>query len=510
MLGTNAFVAVLCFAGVLGVNHIRAAASLAETTAPEHARLRHLTEAGLASDAASAWTIVCDAGSTGTRLYAYSFDPLTNAPVAKEGIKVKPGLSTLAATPEKAAAYLLPIFTDALRLVPSAQRAATRVMILATAGMRLVPAEQQEALFDAIHLGLDVPFAVARGDLRTISGSDEGYFGALAVNALEGAASPALAHLGPLIGALDLGGSSTQISVPRARERMTSTPASGRISADEFYVHSDLSYGATIAQGLVRSKAAAGAKGQASASFACMFAGAEAETDGVKLLGSGDASACRAQIAAQLFPPGGQFAKEHSASEQPSVRGKRFVAMSKYFYAADALQKLSPPSPVSAAWPRPSVGELQTAADAWCATEWSVLRHKTHEHSPPDVLPWRCFDINYALVLLQEGYGFEADSRVKFALALNGTDVEWTLGAFLAADALVRSDPPSLAPSRPDLPFWKREGASAVLEDARSLSPGGASSVVEGPAEVPFHIQILHKLMSHIRALWDTTVAPAV
>ena len=58
------------------------------------------------------------------------------------------------------------------------------------------------------------PFSVQRPNLRTISGEDEGFYGALSANYLSGVidAERDLTHDdGAILGALDLGGSSTQV-----------------------------------------------------------------------------------------------------------------------------------------------------------------------------------------------------------------------------------------------------------------------------------------------------------
>ena len=155
------------------------------------------------SPSPSPYVILCDAGSTGTRLYVYSLPPFgqhtssnpadlpydMHAVQIQEGPKIKPGLS--AQTPETAPTYLLPAFEAALEMIPPEHHAGTPVYVYATAGMRLLDARLQEDIYDALAEGLRshpdvVPFRVDRENLGTIDGTDEGYFAALAVNYLGG------------------------------------------------------------------------------------------------------------------------------------------------------------------------------------------------------------------------------------------------------------------------------------------------------------------------------------
>jgi len=140
----------------------------------------------------------------------------------KVGPKVKPGLSTFTTHPSDLKEFISPLFIEAQNMVPQAQWASTPVHIKATAGMRLVTEEQARVIYDTVFAFLssnpDVcPFMVQRTNLRTISGSEEGYFGALSANYLSGVIDNGRSllhpdHAGAVLGALDLGGSSTQVS----------------------------------------------------------------------------------------------------------------------------------------------------------------------------------------------------------------------------------------------------------------------------------------------------------
>jgi len=170
---------------------------------------------------ASPYVILCDAGSTGTRLYVYSLPPSSgtgggghstnphHAVQIQEGPKIKPGLSSQ--TPETAGTYLLPAFEAALDMIPKEHHATTPVYVYATAGMRLLDAQIQADIYDALVEGLrshaadngagakkTVPFQIERANVGTIDGEDEGYFAALAVNYLSGVIGSDLVTLPPV------------------------------------------------------------------------------------------------------------------------------------------------------------------------------------------------------------------------------------------------------------------------------------------------------------------------
>ena len=143
----------------------------------------------------SPYVILCDAGSTGTRLYVYSLPSASSHEVSiQEGPKIRPGLSSQ--TPATVGTYLLPAFEAAREMIPVEFHATTPVYVYATAGMRLLPSQLQTEIYDALATGLNapevrgpggpVPFVVQRENLGTIDGTDEGYFAALAVNYLSG------------------------------------------------------------------------------------------------------------------------------------------------------------------------------------------------------------------------------------------------------------------------------------------------------------------------------------
>ena len=296
-----------------------------------------------AGAAAFDWAVVCDAGSTGMRAYAYHmghavrWDTVVDS---HEGPKVKPGLSTFGTNPAGVGEYVAPLVEAAKKLVPESEHATTPFFVKATAGMRLIPEEQQIAVFDALFSALlqqRCPFIVKRENMGVIDGETEGFYGLLAANHLKHRIRPNNLHpmSEGLVGALDLGGSSTQITfLPPGK----ATQFHG-LSQAEIYVHSYLGFGAELA----REKVMAGSAKAASSAGArvdcpCFFPGYEIpalDKDGnnrATLVGTGDAVACRALIEEFVLS---EPAFAEARAEQPDLgthddaRGTKFIGHSK-------------------------------------------------------------------------------------------------------------------------------------------------------------------------------------
>ena len=139
-----------------------------------------------------------------------------------DALETEPGLGLWALVPPEGAerrgamrSYLAPLLSQAARWVPAAAQATTRIRAFATAGMRSLSAADQQSIWTEVRGVLAEPATspflfAAPTDATTISGNLEGLFGFLAVNFIlsqhaDGASSAA-------VGALDLGGASTQIS----------------------------------------------------------------------------------------------------------------------------------------------------------------------------------------------------------------------------------------------------------------------------------------------------------
>ena len=95
------------------------------------------------------YAIVIDAGSTGSRVHIFKFavDVVGQMQLQFDKFdQLKPGLSSYAAEPTKAAESLAPLLDLAEKTVPAELHASTAIMVGATAGLRMVGTEAAEAI----------------------------------------------------------------------------------------------------------------------------------------------------------------------------------------------------------------------------------------------------------------------------------------------------------------------------------------------------------------------------
>ncbi|CAN0014951.1 unnamed protein product, partial [Discosporangium mesarthrocarpum] len=166
------------------------------------------------------YTVMIDAGSSGCRLniHRVHWEGPTIRVSGSSGGKIEPGLSSFAETPAQAVEHLRPLMATAEELIPREYHSSTKVYIKSTAGMRLLAKKAQEAIYSSIYDSLasdeSFPFHLDRHHLGTIDGDMEAFYGALSANYLAGRINARLrttGHGGGEIGALDMGGASTQI-----------------------------------------------------------------------------------------------------------------------------------------------------------------------------------------------------------------------------------------------------------------------------------------------------------
>ncbi|WKX90505.1 hypothetical protein Q1695_009391 [Nippostrongylus brasiliensis] len=172
--------------------------------------------------------VIMDAGSTGTRLFLYTWTSssdkeLINIVPAVDHLnkhvvkKVYPGLSSFQDRPHEAAEYIRPLLDYASQFIPHDKLPYTPVFLLATAGMRLVPERQQAAILADLHAKLPqmTPMQVMKEHIRVIEGKWEGIYSWIAVNYILGkfnvSVDPAVSRP-DTVGMIDMGGASMQIA----------------------------------------------------------------------------------------------------------------------------------------------------------------------------------------------------------------------------------------------------------------------------------------------------------
>lgn len=439
------------------------------------------------SSSKSPYWIIIDGGSTGSRLHIFEFvhdnEDGNDAPrcIRRGSKRVDKPLSAFARTPSQisdgiplnakyVAEHLLPLFDFAVETIPSQYYATTEVRYSATAGMRLVEETEQHLVYDALYKGLmtsvmqskDIyfPFTeMKRSDIDTLSGELEGYFGAVAANYLHGTIDTRLKlkqteqdSTEVPIGALDMGGSSTQLVFFSRDSVELERPST--LNEKDFFSTSYLSYGVDqmrmrLWDTLVEEDRVNGKPAGSSVKNPCSFKGFTVQHKGNYLLGTGDVLECTRLINRHIpslekaVSPDYDFEGEKGLKrivgdvEHPPIQGQ-FFAMSLYFFTLDSLRTLtSPNEALHLSWPKPSIQELQDALHSFCGRNWAEdlykIRHDAHRFTNPNTLQHRCMEAVYIVTLLRDGYGFEPSSRnITFTFDIDGSEVEWTLGMVLS------------------------------------------------------------------------------
>ncbi|XP_072883220.1 ectonucleoside triphosphate diphosphohydrolase 1 isoform X5 [Hemitrygon akajei] len=198
--------------------------------------------------------IVLDAGSSHTALYIYQWpaEKMNNTGLVEQltSCNVKgPGISSYWRNVDQAGLSLKACLDKAKQSIPEEQHSETPVYLGATAGMRLLRLQNQtqaEKLLQTVEKFIDsYPFDFQGA--RIISGMDEGAFGWITINYLMGNFGMVSAGGNPnTLGALDLGGASTQITfIPSSLIESPENAMDFRLYGRNYhmYTHSFLCYG---------------------------------------------------------------------------------------------------------------------------------------------------------------------------------------------------------------------------------------------------------------------------
>jgi apyrase len=222
------------------------------------------------------YSVVIDAGSTGSRVHIFRFSGsgASLSLISDTFEQLKPGLSAYPDDPKQAAASLKPLLDKAVATVPRDLRASTAVTLKATAGLRLLPGGKADAILAAVRelLGAQggYPFLLggapgtAAADpeaaVSVMDGAHEGAYAWLTLNYLLGRVGQGAAEVGTAEGpvaAIDLGGGSVQEAFALGKEEAAAAPEGyvTRLSAGgkdyDVYVHSYLGYGLMAARAKV-------------------------------------------------------------------------------------------------------------------------------------------------------------------------------------------------------------------------------------------------------------------
>ncbi|KAK7386598.1 hypothetical protein VNO78_26931 [Psophocarpus tetragonolobus] len=190
--------------------------------------------------------VVLDCGSTGTRVYVYkalvqrkdqATLPITLQPLASglrknrasgrayDRMETEPGLDKLLHNVTGLKTALRPLLKWAQKQIPEGSHKSTSLFLYATAGVRRLPFDDSKWLLDNAWNVLKLsPFVCRRDWVKIISGTEEAYFGWIALNYDSGILG--VKPRRETFGALDLGGSSLQVTFEGRKQQLLNSETS--------------------------------------------------------------------------------------------------------------------------------------------------------------------------------------------------------------------------------------------------------------------------------------------
>ncbi|XP_012639961.1 ectonucleoside triphosphate diphosphohydrolase 2 [Microcebus murinus] len=413
--------------------------------------------------------IVLDAGSSHTSMFVYKWpaDKENDTGIVGQHSSCDVqggGISSYADNPSGAGQSLVKCLEQALRDVPKERHAGTPLYLGATAGMRLLnltsPEDSARVLAAVAQTLAQYPFDF-RG-ARILSGQDEGVFGWVTANYLLenfikcGWVGQWFRPRKGTLGAMDLGGASTQITFETASP--AEDPANEvqlRLYGHRYrvYTHSFLCYGRD--QMLQRLLASAlqthgfhpcWPRGystqvllqdvyQSPCTVALRPQGFDSRAR-VYLEGRSDPTLCR-DLVSTLFSFSCRFSRcSFNGVSQPPVAGN-FIAFSAFFYTVDFLRTVM-------GLPVATLQQLEAAAVTVCSQTWAELQARAPGQRAH--LADYCAGATFVHQLLSRGYGFDESTfgGVAFQKKAGDTAVGWALGYMLNLTNLIPAEPPAL------------------------------------------------------------------
>uniref|UniRef100_A0A3Q3WDN6 Uncharacterized protein n=1 Tax=Mola mola TaxID=94237 RepID=A0A3Q3WDN6_MOLML len=172
------------------------------------------------------YSIIFDAGSTGTRIHIFKFrmEDRGLPSLDHETFRsIKPGLSAYADEPEE---VRLPLLTP--------------VVLSATAGLRLLPEEKAQNLLDTVEaLFAKSPFLSRDDNISILNGVDEG---SCSVRVSSVFPNGGLQQADSTVGMLDLGGGSIQITFSPQDEKTVQTSSIENLRSFQMFNHTHMVY----------------------------------------------------------------------------------------------------------------------------------------------------------------------------------------------------------------------------------------------------------------------------
>ncbi|KAJ6653712.1 hypothetical protein lerEdw1_008783, partial [Lerista edwardsae] len=448
------------------------------------------TEATDTSDPTLNYGIMVDCGSSGSRIFVYYWPRHNGNPhnlldikqmrdknTKPVVMKIKPGISEFATSPEKVSDYIFPLLSFAADHVPRAKHKETPLYILCTAGMRILPESQQKAILEDLLTDIPVHFDFLFSDshAEVISGKQEGVYAWIGINFVLGRFEhtddeddavvevqvPGSEHQETIVrkrtvGILDMGGVSTQIAyeVPKTEEVAKNLLAEFNLGCDahqtehiyRVYVATFLGFGGNAARQRYtdsiltntefRNRLLGKQTGLSSDTpylDPCLPVDVEDEIlqNGQRrhLRGTGDFDLCREVIQPFMNKTNETFTSLNGVYQPPvHFENSEFYGFSEFYYCTEDVLRMGG---------NYNAAKFTKAAKDYCATKWSVLRERFDRglyapYADLHRLRYQCFKSAWMYEVFHSGFSFPLNYvGLKTALQVYDKEVQWTLGAIL-------------------------------------------------------------------------------
>ncbi|GFR43374.1 hypothetical protein Agub_g4446 [Astrephomene gubernaculifera] len=386
------------------------------------------------------YAIVFDAGSTGSRVHVFRFEQRSGQLnlISDTFEQLKPGLSSYAEDPAKAAASLQPLLDTALKTVPASLQASTPISLKATAGLRLLPGDKAERILAAVEQLLKKqPFKLAPGGVAIMDGKDEGAFAWLTLNYLLGKLSGSASDT---VAAIDMGGGSIQEAFAlEAADAKTApkdyvTVLHGAGKTFNVYVHSYLGYGLMAGRAKLIEAGTSGSNGCFATGAAGKYAYAGKDYSYKPAGDSADSKKCNTLGAAALQSNLTCGAEQIQCSFNGAWRGNglskgRQYYVSSYFWDR-AVDTGIIKDQSATMWPT-TPKEFEAKAAEVCSQGLDAVT-KSYKLQR-DAAQFLCLDLTYCNVMLTKGFKLDPSMKVTLVkqVEYNGQHIEaaWPLGA---------------------------------------------------------------------------------
>eukprot|EP00079_Xenopus_tropicalis_P027668 XP_012822005.1 PREDICTED: ectonucleoside triphosphate diphosphohydrolase 7 isoform X1 [Xenopus tropicalis] len=440
--------------------------------------------------------VVVDCGSSGSRVFVYFWPPHNgnphdlldikqmrdrgSKPVVK---KIKPGISTMALTPEKSSDYINPLLSFAASYIPKHKHKETPLYILCTAGMRILPESQQIAILQ--DLVKDVPqefdFLFSEAHAEVISGKQEGVYAWISINFVLGRFDHVVDEEDAVVavtigtqeesiirkrtvGVIDMGGGSLQIAyeVPTTmtypsvehEEVAKSMLAEFNLGCDlqhtehvyRVYVttfmgfggnfarqrYEDMVFNDTITKNRIQGQQI-GVHPNSPLQDPCLPVGltdqVRRQSHDLHVLGKGNWDSCRQQLEPLLLKSNDTQAYLNSVY-QPSIdfSNSEFYGFSEFFYCTEDVLRMGGIY---------NSQKFAKAAKEYCSMPWTTLQDRFNSglyssHADQHRLKYQCFKSAWMFSILHNGFHFPHEyPNFKTAQLVYDKEVQWTLGAIL-------------------------------------------------------------------------------